>query len=354
MLSKKKYLRYLFIILLLISSFSCKKERNKQNSDSQYVSYDKIFPNVDIINLEGEQLITDTVIFRVSGGQLLVKDNFLVIKTQGEPIMLFQLPEVRFLGYKGGVGNGPKEFIHPTLVSSSDEDVICYVYDDMVRSLFKLYKNEKFFSSFSPFKNEIGTRSIGDISQNKFLYANMSNASIAITEKVIEKQKVETCELLQLTLPSEPERWYCYIGNLSVNKKKDRMVFAYKYYKKIIFLKLSGEVIRVIDFPNTPGFDEKTIGVGDGLDMNVSHYSEISAGDKSVYISYSGRKPEDIRKELESNIYYGYIEQYDWDGNPEQTFKIDRFGFSTVDEKHGYIYTLSSAFDDPLFRYKFK
>ena len=87
---------------------------------------------------------------------------------------------------------------------------------------------------------------------------------------------------------------------------------------------------------------------------SYSHYVGISAGDKSVYISYSGRKPEDVRKEWESNIYYEYIEQYDWDGNPEQTYKLDRFGFSTVDEKYGYIYTLTSAFDDPLFRYKFK
>ena len=87
---------------------------------------------------------------------------------------------------------------------------------------------------------------------------------------------------------------------------------------------------------------------------SYSHYVGISAGDKSVYISYSGRKPEDVRKEWESNIYYEYLEQYDWDGYPEQTYKLDRFGFSTVDEKYGYIYTLTSAFDDPLFRYKFK
>ena len=105
------------------------------------------------------------------------------------------------------------------------------------------------------------------------------------------------------------------------------------------------QTIKTLDFKQVE-FDESTLGVADGLDMNVGHYASISAQPNHVYISYSGHKPGQYDPEKGF-----FIEQYDWYGNPVRKFKLDRYGLFEVDEKNGRLYLLCRQENDPFYVY---
>jgi hypothetical protein len=64
---------------------------------------------------------------------------------------------------------------------------------------------------------------------------------------------------------------------------------------------------------------------------------------------YSGRKPVDVGKEHNAENWYIFVEQYDWNGNPIHKYRLDRWGFFTVDEKRGHIILASTDDDEPFF-----
>ena len=49
--------------------------------------------------------------------------------------------------------------------------------------------------------------------------------------------------------------------------------------------------------------------------------------------------------------YYIYVEQYDWNGIPIRKYKLDQWGYFTVDEKNEKLYLTSTNHDDPFFEY---
>jgi hypothetical protein len=64
------------------------------------------------------------------------------------------------------------------------------------------------------------------------------------------------------------------MGSFALNPREKRMVYAYKYYKIIKFMDLDAKEVKTLDFKGV-GFEEKTLHIADGLDMNVSHYFDI-------------------------------------------------------------------------------
>ena len=67
---------------------------------------------------------------------------------------------------------------------------------------------------------------------------------------------------------------------------------------------------------------------------------------------YSGRTPSqawnDNRKK---GNYYIYVEKYDWNGQPIAKYKLDQWGYFSVDEKSNLLYLVSTNDDDPFFKY---
>ena len=86
---------------------------------------------------------------------------------------------------------------------------------------------------------------------------------------------------------------FAYIGNLAVNPKKNRIVYAYGYYKKLKYLTLDASAIKDIDY-NLDKFKAKTLRIVDGLDQNVGHFYGITGCENYVYCAYSGRIPSDL------------------------------------------------------------
>jgi hypothetical protein len=161
----------------------------------------------------------------------------------------------------------------------------------------------------------------------------------------------ETNEIQNLALDPKRKGWANYIGDFAVNAKHNRMVYAYKYFKIVRFFDLENNAIRTVNFEKEE-FDESTLQYFDGMDANVTHYGGISAGERYVYMLHSGRKPADVWNENRKGIHYIFVEKYDWNGNPIAKYKLDRWGYFTMDEKNSLLYLISTWDDDPFFVFK--
>ena len=139
------------------------------------------------------------------------------------------------------------------------------------------------------------------------------------------------------------------IGSLGVNFQYERVVWAYKYAKRVLFCDFDGNV-RTVDFRS----EEEGEAEGAGMDSNVSHYGDIYAGHRYVWIRYSGRTPVDVMQEWEKDVYYIYLEQFDWNGNPVRRYRLDNWGFISVDENSGTLYFLSNVSEYPFFKYSLR
>jgi len=115
-------------------------------------------------------------------------------------------------------------------------------------------------------------------------------------------------------------------------------------------INMKGDSTRILFFSDKD-YDIRTYGVVDGMDLNVSRYFDAIAGDRYVYLGYSGREPRYVYEEGLKGIYYMYLEQWDWNGNPLKRYKLDQFGFITIDEKNGKIYLVTNNHEHPFFVY---
>ncbi|NIW78611.1 MAG: hypothetical protein GWN16_03740 [Calditrichae bacterium] len=84
---------------------------------------------------------------------------------------------------------------------------------------------------------------------------------------------------------------------------------------------------------------------------NITHYWGLSAGDEYVYALYSGRPPVDVSRELDESHGYIFVEKFDWNGNPVSKFKLDHWGYFSVNEPEALIYLASNTEEQPLISY---
>ncbi|MDR2145772.1 MAG: TolB-like 6-bladed beta-propeller domain-containing protein [Tannerella sp.] len=323
--------------------------------DSGNVFYKNKEPFGEIIELKGTHIEGDTFIFKVQGSQMLVRDNKLVYGSHwgDKPFIIFDLPSLMFEKHaKGTKGQGPDEFMYPTLVPTTDTTILCYAFEMTNQKLYKLYASGEM--SYFPFnlspaaQSKSSDKQIVNVASDDFMYVETSKTGKSIFRTTKVGDSIVTREIYNLGLNPKRKSWANYIGDFAVNPQKDRMVYAYKYLKIIKFMDMEARTVKTIDFERGE-FDEGTLRVADGMDQNVTHYWGVSAGKDFVYFLYSGRTPPQVMNENNKQIFYIFLEQYDWNGNPVRKFKLDRWGYFTVDEENKKIYLASTNDDDPFF-----
>ncbi|MBU4306870.1 MAG: TolB-like 6-bladed beta-propeller domain-containing protein, partial [Acidobacteria bacterium] len=156
-------------------------------------------------------------------------------------------------------------------------------------------------------------------------------------------------QVYELSFSKKHRNWGAYLGCFAASKKRNRLVYVYKYFKRLVFLNLAANMVRIVEFA---GAGPKA---GDVVSMmspeHVTHYWTLSAGEKYLYLSYSGRTPLQVMKEIKNSNGYIFIEQFDWNGNPIRKFRLDHWGRFCVDEKNSKLYLLSITEDDPFVVY---
>lgn len=293
---------------------------------------------------------------RVTAPPMIVyRDKHFAMLGRDTPIILFGLDDqqIEYLGEFGVRGRGPGEITSAQLVRSEDGEAVSYLYD---------YTTDRIFScSFMGEVNEIGSlftlpegeehqyKGIEDlinIGEGDYIYAcNVPNAKAIFRAIRGEDGIYEHKEIYNLREGMKLKTWTAYLGNLGVNVSKNRIVYAYKYYKMLRFMDMDGQNVKTISFDNTKEYDNSM-----GMDSNVTHYWGMTYNDKSVFVFYSGRTPVEVMRDNNRANYYGFVEQYDWNGNPIGRYRIDDWGIIFVDE-HNCLYSASMNKEGPFYLY---
>ena len=84
----------------------------------------------EIIELQGERRSIKEI-FRVAGSEMLIKDDILTIKNpiDTDMFMQYKLPELKFIRSFGKMGQGPGEFIYPSIVTTEEKTPLFYMFD---------------------------------------------------------------------------------------------------------------------------------------------------------------------------------------------------------------------------------
>lgn len=367
-MNKMKHLVALFILISAICG--CKNRKNGQldTVDAGIINdtlvagefYFKEDPFGETIELEGQNVITDNF-FSFSGTELTLKDSVLILKTTARNnthiVHLYRAPDLKFMGRLGSVGRGPFEFQYPMLVKSADSTALAYLYERNTQKLFKIsntYQLRELPISLGQIIQIgfFGIQSIFSLSENEFIVEESTDEERFLWN--VKKANDDTGEyekhkLLDISFDRSGNPHWAFMGHLATNVERNRVVYGYSFYRRLIFTDLAGEIKRVIKFDGAE-FNPETVGIADGMDNNVFHYVDAIGGDDYLYLRYSGKNPvksAELKDENNTII----IEVWDWNGYPVKRYKLDHLGWITVDEKNKKIYQLNSRSEEPFFVY---
>lgn len=370
--------KIIFIVISFLLLCACAKDKQKADTKGteknvQQIEKKKAFPELqagefflkgknpfgETIALEGKNITGDTAVFRLSETELLVKDGYVIMKNLSyPPFRVFQTKDLMQVAELGVRGNGPDEFNFPTLVPTTDQNLFCYIFENTTNKMYSLDKKWNISYVKEPFQAKtysggfnFSETQMVNLGKTDFIYVDNSKTGKSIYRIQKINDLIQSKEVFNLALNPKRKSPFNYIGAFAVNQKKNRMVYGYKYFKILKFMDLDGKSVRTINFERDT-FDEGSVYKINGLDQNVTHYWKIAAGEQYVYLLYSGRTPFEVLKEKNRGNSYIYVEQYDWNGNPIKKYKLDQWGYFTVDEQSKKIYLSSTDFDDPFFVYQ--
>ena len=308
------------------------------------------------IALKGDTVKRDEI-FQVGVSTMIVKDSLMLVCCRDDrPFRMYSLPGLELRGVSGNRGRGPMEFISPDIWPYEAPGYMALVMDES-RDYRKMYK-ERTDGTLEQLNHRIPGQYLADFSYTRgvaaeddghiafayrsaiYLYDGSDTA--AAPEQTVRK-------LADVRLGKYSAGSTMNIGSLGVNFQYERAVWAFKYAKRVVFCDFDGNM-RSVDFRSAE--EGETEGVG--MDSNVTHYWKLYAGHRYVWLLYSGRTPVDVVREQNKDIYYIYVEQFDWNGNPVRRYRLDNWGFISVDEDSGTLYFLSNVSEYPFFKYSLR
>lgn len=312
----------------------------------------------EVIELKGQQKVLDCEPFRVSGDlEMWMKDGHFLMQnhtSDGLMYMLFKMPDWEHVTSFGIVGNGPDEFMFPHIAPTSQKDVFAYLYEDTRNKLYRVDTEGNMTYvpiTFEKVKNAVHSeKRIFAAENDTYYYAEHIKQGRAFFKAQWMEDSLHTEQLYNLSFSPKHKSWSAYIGDFVVHPHAKRLVYAYKYFKRILFFDPETKEAKVLDF-NKDG----VVAANDIITLgpeNVTYYwGGPSVTDDYFYITYSGRTPIQISKETSKTDSYIFVEQFDWNGTPIRKFKLDHWGRAYIDESNKKIFQFCYLYDDPLFVY---
>lgn len=304
-----------------------------------------------VVELTGVPVAVDDI-FKVSEATLLCVDSLLVMQNRqradGHFLSVYSLPEMRFVASLGTIGRGPGEFVFPQLVPAAEDDrALCYVFDSFGGQFSALTRE----LTLQPFAPGIPEEYLKYASEK--MYAARDTADMIFNHGwgVFRFADGSVRQLFDLSLAKVNPN-VGYVGSLAVNFEGERFAYAYKFVKRIVFGDFDGTV-RTLQFGKAErDLEDNAAGERAPIDRNVTHYWKIAAGRKYVYVSYSGRSPVEVHEQGSRGERYIFVEVFDWNGVPVKKFRLDRWGYFTVDERRGTLWLFSTWDAEPVWKYE--
>jgi len=357
----------LSILIVSCNQSNTKKTENpaQQTSVAEVKQKEKILPpliNVevnltendfgDIIELKGTQHIVNNI-FRLSDFEMIANDSILTFKTIDKDILLFySLPDFKLKKAFGKQGRGPGEYAFPSLVKVENSNKLGYIYNDLTDELNAIENSYTINKKAIKLNNsrKYNRKQIHGLSPNHLLYVENIKRGKAVFDFKVDGDSSTTKQIYNLAFSNDYKSWAAYIGNFGANASKKRFVYAYKYFKRLVFHDLENNTSKIINF------DVENLKKGSDIDIlaptNTTYYFGISAQKNYVYVLYSGRTPIQVRKDYNNGKKHTFIEQFDWNGNPIRKFKLDQGGLFCVNEAENTIFIASNLEENPFYTYK--
>ena len=359
-----------YILLLTILVLSC-KSNNSGNSGKNTTA----IPGIQDQNkaelaplTEGEIHITDKAFGNtieligtpinlkenIRPYQLLIKDKYLITKNQRNDsiFMIFKLPDLKCIASFGSKGSGPDEFISPYIAETKEDSVLCYIYEATDNKVYKItmdHLSPEYFLTLPRQKLSIGDKQIIFYDSKSAYYAASSGAGKKIFSFHIDSLPQEK-EYLDLAIPGIKGSWTTVIGDFGINRYYGRLVYAYKYFKRLKIIEEQSRKERNIIF-DAENLEKGLNDVATLEPTNITHFWGMSPGNEFFWMLYSGRTPISVQNDNRNNKKYIFVEKYDWNGNPVKRYKLDDWGFFCVDEKRNTLYLASTAGIHSLLKY---
>ncbi|MFO7977647.1 MAG: BF3164 family lipoprotein [Bacteroidales bacterium] len=308
----------------------------------------------EVVELEGISVPVDEV-FKVRETQLLVRDSFLIIKNRmaDHHFMVYSLPDLRLIQSMGKAGRGPKEFQFPRLIRSHHENMLCYIFEMTQNKLYAVNRELEIIDMGIALPESSGSmfssKQIESLNDSAFVFVESVSKGKEVFHLHLDSTIAHVTPIHNLSFNENIRNWAAYTGDFGVNPNKHRMVYAYKYFRRLVFTDTESLKSKTVIFDEQRG---KGPDLSDVLGPhNTSYYWGLSAQNNYVYLLYSGRRPLEVHEQQRKSPGYIFLEQFDWNGNPVRKFKLDRWGYFCVSEDENTIYLVSTNDEHPIYKY---
>lgn len=359
---------FIFLLIVFVLMSCNNRADNKQSQvDAAFANDTVLTPrqiDLDEIKWKTTQLTGKHKIIKdglVDVGSTLWKKGDTLIFRNAEYqtdsyYLAYLLPEFKLIKKFGLEGMGPNEFDRPELtISANDDKRIGYIYDRANGNYYELC-NDFAIKRIDTFKDlpyrTLDTRFYSD---STAFYLNGGDEEGRMMYKYIKSKGFPGEAIHNLVLdPPGVTFFYAYDGPYGYNVSKNRLVYAYKFFREIHIMDMNGKLLRTLK-----GKDGNRTRAEDGIKAWMdnfevpTYYEYCYPTDNFIYLVYNnGYTLGDF---VNNKVGGTIIEQYDWNGNPIQRFVLDKICHLQIliDEKEQKIYINNSQEDDPLYIYDF-
>lgn len=364
-------MRKIVLLFVLIFLVSC----NNRTSNS-HAQHDATFANDTIlspreIDLDGMEWKTT----RLTGKNKVIKDGFVDMKStlwkKGDTLIFrnaefqrdsyylaYLLPDLKLIKKFGIWGIGPNEFEWPEItISRNDDKRVGYIYDRGNGNYYEL-SNDFTIKRIDAFKDlPYRTLDVSFYNDSTAFYLGDASLKGRNIYKYTKSKGLPGEAIHNLVLnPPGVDFFLAYSGTYGYNVPKNRLVYAYKFFREIHIMDMNGKLLRTLK-----GKDGNRTRREDGIKAWVDnfevpcYYEYCYPTNNYCYLIYNNGYTlgEFVNKEAKAET---IVEQYDWNGNPVQRFILDKTcqKHFLIDEKEKKIYINVYQEDDPLYIYDLK
>ncbi len=335
--------KIVFFGICLIVLFGCINQNGKENIHS--ISEEDFKEHIELIE---ERKVTKEML---NVRNFFVQDSFLIIANSRKDsiFMAFDLLTFKCLHAWGLRGHGPAEhglFTHTIKLSRDNfqiADFSRYRIDTYALPSFNLVSSDNIV-------NERNDRALRHIPQKLlsdgqyYYYDNFVKHELFLSkwQNGEAPEELYTFDRYKELYKSASSYW----GSLGLSKEHNRLVYAYKFLRQFDLFDLEGNHIKTIKINPYPILYER----GKNLDRENSTmcYMAVRTSINSFYMYYVGYTKKEMEEKGEKVT---YIEEFDWDGNPINRYKISRYisDFDLIeDEEQISFIAIDEKNDNPL------
>lgn len=348
--SKSIFMKFYLSIILLLACFTSCNLTKKDKTELTNVNLD--VTKIELVELEGKLITIEGTFIDMRGAFISIDNNRRILymrngewNNESEPYYVaYSLKEGKVISKFGYRGNGPDEFLRPSLILSENNESPGRIFDRETGKILTLDNNYN--------QTYIRKYPKEEVLRNAVHFYYISDTALITLQHhgkegwYIYKETEQTSELIyNLSLLPDVSFFYAYSGELALNLKKGRMMHAYKFFREIHLLDLEGNVLRKIT-----GKDKnrgRSNDIDEWLDNPHTPMYYLGSFETENYF-YVGYQEERVLSEPFKP--YTLLEQYDWDGDLVRRIKLNKpYGSFCVDNEDKKLYLLTSAEDDPLY-----